>query len=113
MQREELETRRNRSAAVFGNRYMAEVVAAVAALAPGAGTKVTTRMLANHTGLSDSLVRPVVKRLVEAGFLHPQDRHGPRSTNYHEVLHAGEAWEALVKICVLLHPEHERIQGDR
>jgi hypothetical protein len=98
----ELETLRARSSAVFGNRYMAEVVGSVVRLAPSAGSAVTIRMLAMDTGLADSLVRPVIKRLVDADLLRPRRRLRPRGTNHHEVIYLDGVWEALVMTCALL-----------
>lgn len=102
MKGSERDALRARSSAVFGNRYLAEVVTAVVALAPQEGDQVTVRMVATRTGLADSLVRPVVKRLVEADLLRPQGQQRPRSASYHEIHHVGGVWEALVKMCALL-----------
>lgn len=93
---------RARSAAVFGNRYFAEVVAAIVEAAPTPGSLITVRMLAARAGLSDNLVRPVVKRLVEASLLDPHLRERPRGASYHEVRRADGLWDALVKVCELL-----------
>jgi hypothetical protein len=90
---------------VFGNRYMAEVVRSVVKLAPGAGNRVTIRMLAMDIGLADSLVRPVVKRLVNADLLRPCPQHRPRGASYHEITSTDGVWEALVKMCLLLDQE--------
>lgn len=102
MKRAEREALRAKSAAVFGNRHLAEVVAAVAALAPNVGDQLTVRMLANRTGLTDSVVRPIVKRLVEANLLQPQPQQRPRGASYHEVRSDEGLWEALVRMCALL-----------
>lgn len=89
--------------AIFGNRYVAEVVLAIAALAPRAEDRVTVRMLATRTGLADNLVRPVIRRLVEAGVLRSLPQERPRGASYHQV-HFGEGvWEALTSTCRLLH----------
>jgi hypothetical protein len=57
---------RERSSAVFSNRYFVEVVAGIADQAPTTHDQLTVRMLAAHTGLTDSLVKLVVTRLVNA-----------------------------------------------
>jgi len=98
----ELEAVRAKSAAVFGNRHLAEVVAAAAVLAPNVGDQLTVRMLANRTGLTDSVVRPIVKRLVDADLLQPRPQQRPRGANYHEVRSGDGPWQALVHLCALL-----------
>jgi hypothetical protein len=95
----ERDTLRARSAAVFGNRYLAEVVTAIADKAPSSDTLVTVRMLAHHTGLTDSLVKLVVTRLVNADLLRPLPQERPRGVSYHEVQRSGGLWDALVDLC--------------
>lgn len=98
------EALRRRSSALFGNRYMAEVVVAVVDLTSATGdTPVTVRMVASRTDLTDSLVRPVVKRLVDAGLLEPQPQERPRGTYFHEVRRDDGMWDMLVSTCRLLH----------
>ncbi|MFD3572554.1 hypothetical protein [Streptomyces sp. NPDC058644] len=93
-----------RSSALFGNRYMAEVVVAVDDLTSATGaTPVTVRMVASRTGLTDSLVRPVVKRLVDAGLLDPQPQERLRTASYHQVRRDDGLWDTLVNTCQLLH----------
>jgi hypothetical protein len=83
---------------------MAEVVVAVVDLTSAAGDGlVTVRMVAARTGLTDSLVRPVVKRLVEAYLLRPQPQERLRGANYHEVRPDDGVWDTLVRTCQLLH----------
>jgi predicted transcriptional regulator len=96
------ETLRARSSAVFGNRYVAEVVITIVALAPEPKSRVTVRMIAQQAELTDSLVRPVVKRLVDAGLLVPQEQQRPRGPNYHEVRLDLPLWKALEQTCKLL-----------
>jgi hypothetical protein len=75
---------------------------AINELAPTAANRVTTRMIASNSGLSDSLVRPVVLRLTESGILAPIARTGgPRSTLRYQVL-GTDLWAALVGICTLV-----------
>ncbi|MEW2518626.1 hypothetical protein [Actinacidiphila alni] len=97
------EALRRRSSALFGNRYLAEVVVAVVDLTSAAGdTAVTVRMVASRTGLTDSLVRPVVKRLVDAQLLLPLPQERLRGASYHEVRHDDRVWKTLVSACRLL-----------
>lgn len=93
------ETLRDRSYAVFGNRYVAEVVTAIEEDTTGAHSQVTVRMIATRAGLTDGVVQLVTKRLVNAELLHrlPQDR--PRGPAYHEVQRSGGRWVALVDFC--------------
>lgn len=54
---------RDRSAALFNNCHLVEIVNAIA----GVGRKsFTTRQIATTTGLADSVVRPVILRLLES-----------------------------------------------
>lgn len=95
-------TRREYSAALFGNRFVAEVVAAIQWLAPAHDSAVTTRMVASRTGLSDSLVRPVMRRLAEAGLLVPTERTGgPRSTLRYQIRRE-PLWSAVTEMCAIL-----------
>ena len=56
VQADEHATSRDRSAAIFGNRFFADVVAAVDRLSGPDDAFVTTRRVASETALSDSLV---------------------------------------------------------
>ena len=73
-QRNGRESARLRSAAVFGNRFFAEVVVAVDRLSGPGGDGVTVRMIAADTGLVDSVVRPVMRRLCDGGLVAEPDR---------------------------------------
>jgi len=99
------ETLRDRSYALFGNRYVAEVVTAIAEETSNAGPQVTVRMIASRAELTDSLVKLVTQRLVNAKLLRrlPQDR--PRAPAYHEVQRSGGGWDALVDLCARLADE--------
>jgi hypothetical protein len=99
------ETLRDRSYAVFGNRYVAEVVTAIAEESVNTRPQVTVRMIASRAGLTDSLVKLVTQRLVNAKLLRrlPQDR--PRAPAYHEVQRSGGRWDALVNLCARLADE--------
>jgi hypothetical protein len=95
------DTLRDRSYAIFGNRYVVEVVAAIAATSKPRA-RFTVRMIAARTELTDSLVKLVTQRLVNAQLLRrlPQDR--PRAPAYHEVQRSGGKWDALVDLCARL-----------
>ncbi len=105
------ETWRDRSAALFGNRYVVDVVLAIGHIAPTAETFVTTRMVASKTTLGDSLVRPVVLRLEGAGILARLPRSGgPRSMLYYQV-RQGPLWEALVRTCAVAREDTAQAAG--
>ncbi|HWL36029.1 MAG TPA: hypothetical protein VNQ77_07525 [Frankiaceae bacterium] len=63
------------SAAIFGNRHLANVLATAAAI-EAEHELVTTRRVASRTGLADSVVRAVLLRLVDAGVVEPTLREG-------------------------------------
>ena len=66
---EEPEASRERSSAIFGNRYFVDVVLAVDHLSGDDRARVTMRMVASETTISDSLVRQVMERLHDAGLV--------------------------------------------
>lgn len=68
---EAADDRRPVSAAIFGNRAVADVICKITDLTRTGNPTVTTRMVARHAGLSDSIVRPVMLRLQSAGTLAP------------------------------------------
>lgn len=81
------ESARLRSAAVFGNRFFAEVAIAVDRLSGAGGAGVTVRMVAADTGLVDSVVRPVMRRLTDCGLIAEPFRRGRvRSALHYRVL---------------------------
>ena len=96
------EALRDRSHAVFGNRYVAEVVTAIAEETVDARPSITVRMIASRTGLSDGLVKLVTKRLVNAKLLRPLPQERPRAPAYHEVQRSDGGWNALVNLCTRL-----------
>ena len=99
------EALRERSSAVFGNRYFIEIVTGIAERVPRAEDGLTVRMLAAHTGLTDNLVKPVVLRLINAKLLQAQPPDRPRGPRYHTVQRAGGRWDALVALCTQLAAE--------
>ena len=97
---EEPEASRERSSAIFGNRYFVDVVLAVDQLSGTDDTRVTTRMVASETTLSDSLVRQVMERLHDAGLIAEEPRSGgPRSPRYFQV-QQGRLWTGVLATCV-------------
>ena len=93
------EASRERSSAIFGNRYFVDVVLAVNRLT-GDDARVTMRMVASATTISDSLVRQVMERLHLAGLVTEQPRTGgPRSTRYFQV-RRGPLWASVLDACV-------------
>jgi hypothetical protein len=107
----ERETWRDRSAALFGNRFVVDVVLAIRELAPTAESFVTTRMVASKTMLGDSLVRPVMLRLASAGLLARLPRRGgPRSMLHYQIRH-GPLWEALGMTCATIREDTTQAAG--
>lgn len=81
------EPRQSRSGALFNNRHFAEVATAALAVSQDGTTMFTTRMVAASTGLADSVVRPVLHRLVDAQALGKLPRGGGgRTAQYFQVL---------------------------
>jgi hypothetical protein len=97
---EEREGSRDRSSAIFGNRYFVDVVLAVNHLSGDDHARVTMRMVASETTISDSLVRQVIERLHGAGLIAEEPRSGgPRSPRYFQVRH-GPLWTGVLATCV-------------
>ncbi|NKY59390.1 hypothetical protein [Nocardia flavorosea] len=96
---------RNLSAAIFGNRYMVDVVSAIARLAADNEDEgITVRMIAtatataSHAQVPDALVKQVVKRLVDAGVMAVLPRSRPRGPLYHRLDRSNRAWRALAHL---------------
>ncbi len=68
---------------MFSNRYFVEVVAGIADQAPTTHDRLTVRLLAAHTGLTDRVVKLVVTRLMNAELLQSQLPDRPRGPRYH------------------------------
>jgi hypothetical protein len=86
-----------RSAALFNNRHLVAVVGAIAQVRGDSGF--TTRRIAVATKLPDSLVRPVIQRLLAAGMLEEIHRlPGSRGAKY---FHAAKKtpWTELKALC--------------
>jgi hypothetical protein len=100
VQLDEHEASRERSSAVFGNRYFVDVVLAVNHLSGNDHAGVTMRMVASETTISDSLVRQVMERLHLANLITEQPRTGgPRSPRYFQV-RWGPFWASVLNACV-------------
>jgi hypothetical protein len=97
------EPARLQSAAVFGNRFFAEVVTTVDRLSGAEGDGVTVRMIAADTGLVDSVVRPVMRRLCDGGLI---DGPGPGAGKARSALHyqvrRTPLWAAVLSACAAL-----------
>lgn len=86
------------SAALFNNSHLICVVNAIAAKGR---QPFTTRQLANTTLLADSVVRQVIRRLVESGFLEATISQQPsrgRAPNYLRVTNI-PGWSELKSLC--------------
>lgn len=93
------EARRAASFALFNNRAVVDVVLAIERIADQQGVFVTTRAIAANTGIVDSVVRPVMRRLVEAQALAAVPKAGgPRSAQYFTIGRAA-TWGALLALC--------------
>jgi hypothetical protein len=96
----EHEASRERSSAIFGNRYFVDVVLAFNHLSGDDHARVTMRMVASETTISDSLVRQVMERLHVADLITEQPRTGgPRSPRYFRVCR-GPLWASVLEACV-------------
>jgi len=82
------------SAAVFNNRYFSSVVVAI-----GDRPDFTAREIARTLELSDSLVRPVIQRLLNAGLIQELTRDS-RSRSTRRMQKSSESpWEELYRLC--------------
>jgi predicted transcriptional regulator of viral defense system len=91
------EARRAKSAALFNNRHFAECAVYLLDASNSGAEFVTVRQIAAASQLADSLVRPVLLRLVDAGVLEKLTRlGGGRSPQYYRVVDAQLlAWVSL------------------
>lgn len=86
-----------RSAALFNNRHLVAIVNAIEARP--AKRPFTTRQLAVATDLPDSLVRPVVQRLLAANLIWLCNHEaGSRGAKYYEPVD-DSAWLRLELLC--------------
>ena len=100
VEHEEHDASRERSSAIFGNRYFVDVVLAVDHLSGDDHARVPMRMVASETTISDSLVRQVMERLHLAGLIVEQPRTGgPRSPRYFQI-RRGPLWVSVLDACL-------------
>ncbi len=104
-------TRRERSAALFGNSFVVDVVMAIDRLAPAAENFITTRTVAVETGVADSLVRPVMRRLTEIGVLAPSPRTGGSRSELRYQISCGPLWAAVTKTCAVIGADSDELTG--
>lgn len=97
---EEHEASRERSSAIFGNRYFVDVVLAVDHLSGDDDARLTMRMVASETTISDSLVRQVMERLHGAGLIAEEPRSGGRRSPRYFQLQQGPLWTGLLATCI-------------
>ena len=77
---------------------------------------VTTRQVASKTGRSDSVVKPVMVRLVAAGLLEPLPKSGPSNSVQFYARQHPSRWQSLVALLHTLGHEverKERLDGPR
>ena len=86
----------DRGSALFNNRHL---VAVVAAIAGRAGADFSTRQLARSCGLADSVVRSVLQRLVGADLIHEHARRGGVRGELLYRLQDRAGWDLLVSLC--------------
>ncbi len=85
---------------------MIDVIAGIFAIDENHGV-ITTRSVASHTGMADSVVRPVMTRIVAAGLVTAVPKvGGPRSPQYFSI-NQTPAWAALLALCSEL-SDHDR-----
>jgi len=101
-QRRRRESARLRSAALFGSRFFADVVIAVDRLSGAADAGVTARMVAADTGLVDSVVRPVMRRLCDGGLVAEVARSGGARNALRYQVRRTPLWEGVLSACTAL-----------
>jgi hypothetical protein len=86
------------SASIFGNTHMAVILTDLSQRADS-DWPITTRRVAVSTGLADSLVRPVLLRLVAAGALDPLPKtEGLRSQQFFDRRADLAWWQTLMDL---------------
>lgn len=88
------------SHALFGNASLAEAAVSTDRILTGGGSgaTVTTRQVAAATGSADSVIRPVMQRLVVAGLLTPLPKMGPSNGAQLFLRSAPNRWTALIAL---------------
>lgn len=97
---EELPEPRAISHALFNNASFAQVVSSSDTILETGGdaATVTTRQVAAAIGASDSVVRPVMQRLVAAGLLDRLPKTGPANGTQLYVRRNNDRWRALLAL---------------
>ena len=93
---------RDRSAALFNNCHIVEIVEAIAKV--GSRKPFTTRQIAKETTLADSIVGPVIRRLLGSGLIERTTSTTTgrgRAPNYFRVT-ASSGWLELKSLCRML-----------
>lgn len=93
------EIRRDRSAALFNNCHLVEIVDAIGNV--GTRKPFTTRQIARKTHLADSVVSPVIRRLVGSGLIERTTSNTTgrgRAPNYFRVA-GSSGWSELKLLC--------------
>ncbi|MFI6997164.1 hypothetical protein [Nocardia sp. NPDC050175] len=86
---------------MFNNRHLATVVLAIAD--DSVPTEFTTRQLAGFTRLPDSVIRPILLRLLGADLLIPtHSSGGTRGAKYYRAAVETPAWTSLEALCKAL-----------
>lgn len=97
------------SSAVFGNRAMIDVIMSIQVIEDSRRV-LTTRAVAAHTGMADSVVRPVMTRLVSAKMLTAVPKvGGPRSPQYFSI-NKSPLWIAVLSVCGEIRVNHQEPQ---
>lgn len=86
----------DRGAALFNNRHL---VAVVAAIAEREEAEFSTRQLAQACGVADSLVRSVLQRLAGAGMIQEHSRRGGVRGELLYRVSDQKGWELLTSLC--------------
>ena len=102
------ETRRL-SASLFNNDKFTEVVLAF----DREGGTATAQQLARSVGITHDLVKKVLVRLTDAGFVKALPRIGGSRGVLPYEKQAGPEWEALVRLCALVGGRSEPGRADR
>lgn len=92
------------SLALFNNAALLEVLVSADRILGVAPHTVTTRQVAAATGRSDSVVRPVMMRLLAAGLLRePTEVVGRGPRPFTKARH--ELWQRLLMVAEVIHHE--------
>lgn len=101
---------RDVSAAVFGNKYRLEVIAAIAS-APG---DVYARELAVEIGVPDNLVTPSLTKLEHAGYIERLPRPRPNDPQYYRNVNPESAiWAMALALVSEVAAEEREPAGSR